>query len=63
MAGLRAARDRGRTGGRPPALNDEQTAMAETMVKNPALSVGGIAAAVGVSRATLYRAFPKGRAE
>jgi hypothetical protein len=48
MAGLRAVRDRGRTGGRP-ALNDEQKAMVETMLKNPALSVVGIAAAVGVS--------------
>jgi hypothetical protein len=37
--------------------------MVETMLKNPALSVVGIAVAVGVSRATLYRAFPKGRAE
>jgi DNA invertase Pin-like site-specific DNA recombinase len=63
MAGLRAARDRGRTGGRPPALNDEQKTMAETMLKNPALTVARIAVMVGVSRATLYRTFPKMREE
>jgi DNA invertase Pin-like site-specific DNA recombinase len=60
-AGLAAARERGRIGGRPAALNDEQRAMAETMLKNPALTVRKIAGALGVSRATLYRQFPNGR--
>ena len=60
-AGLAAARERGRIGGRPVALSQEQKAMVEAMMQNPALSVGKIAATVGVSRATVYRAFPKGR--
>lgn len=61
MAGLLAAKERGRVGGRPVSLNDEQRAMAETMLQNPALTVAKIAGTLGVSRATLYRQFPKGR--
>ncbi len=61
MAGLMAAKERGRVGGRPAALSDEQRAMAETMLKNPGLTVAKIAGTLGVSRATLYRQFPKAR--
>lgn len=60
-AGLAAARERGRIGGRPASLSPEKKAMVETMLQNPDLPVTKIAATVGVSRATLYRQFPKGR--
>jgi DNA invertase Pin-like site-specific DNA recombinase len=58
-AGLRAAKERGRRGGRPKALSEEQRAMVKAMMKQPGLSKGKIAKAVGVSRATVYRAAEK----
>lgn len=54
-AGLAAARARGRRGGRPPALDDKQIALARRMHDDPATTVADICRAVGVSRATLYR--------
>jgi DNA invertase Pin-like site-specific DNA recombinase len=53
-AGLAAARARGRIGGRPSSVSVEKLAAAEAMraLKHP---MREIAAAVGVSRATLYR--------
>ena len=62
QAGLQAARDRGKIGGRPPALSDEDQAAARAMLKDKGMSVGTIAKRLGVSRSTLYRYFP-GRRE
>jgi DNA invertase Pin-like site-specific DNA recombinase len=53
-AGLTAARARGRLGGRPASLSPEKLAVAETMRAHQH-PMRDIAAALGVSRATLYR--------
>lgn len=61
-AGLESARDRGRFGGRPPRLDDRSKAIAAVLLKDPSIPVTEIARQVGVSRATLYKHFPGGRA-
>lgn len=53
-AGLTAARARGRSGGRPSALDAKQKRAAAAMMKDRALSVTEIAEQFGVSRSTLY---------
>ena len=56
-AGLKAARARGRTGGRPPGLSKQAmaTAMAaETLYKEGQLSVQGICKQLSISKPTFY---------
>jgi DNA invertase Pin-like site-specific DNA recombinase len=55
MAGLAAARARGRKGGRPRILQGERLAAAQRMYSSREVTVASIARTVGVSRATLYR--------
>jgi len=55
-AGLAAARARGRKGGRPRKLNPRQVASARTLLQDGKHSVTEVAAMLGVSRNTLYRA-------
>jgi len=56
MAGLSAARARGRLGGRPRKLNDKQAQLAATMLKDPNNSIHEVCEAFPhVSRRTLYR--------
>ena len=59
MAGLTAARDRGRVGGRPPALNADQLVVVRQMYDGRQHTVHAIADGVGVRRATLYRHLAK----
>ncbi|MFH9821620.1 recombinase family protein [Streptomyces sp. NPDC017230] len=54
-AGLDAAKAQGRTGGRPSVMDADKLAAAKAR-KAKGESVSAIAKAVGVSRATLYRA-------
>ncbi|MFC7975102.1 helix-turn-helix domain-containing protein [Streptomyces cinereoruber] len=54
-AGLDAARAQGRTGGRPAVMDADKLAAAEVR-RAKGESVTVIAKALGVSRATLYRA-------
>ncbi|PRY05607.1 recombinase family protein [Paraburkholderia sp. BL25I1N1] len=54
VAGLDAARARGRKGGRPRLLGAKDTRAALVMMKNRELSVAEIARRFGVSRSTLY---------
>lgn len=54
-AGLAAAKDRGRRGGRPPKLNDRQLAMAESALANGSNTGAEVAAQFGVHRVTLLR--------
>ena len=56
MAGLAAARARGRKGGRPRKLTERKLAQARAMLSDPEQSVTEVAKALGVGRATLYRA-------
>lgn len=60
-AGLDAARARGRTGGRPPALSDRDRAAARALLRDPELTVVEVAARLNVAPSTLYRHLPGGR--
>lgn len=53
-AGLAAARDRGRVGGRPPSMTPEKVAAAQAMLA-AGQPVTAIARALEVSRASIYR--------
>ena len=55
MAGLRAARARGRNGGRPRSMTREKLKIAARLMKDPAVSVPEVCRTIGVSRSTLYR--------
>ncbi len=55
MAGLEAARARGRKGGRKPVMNEKKLALASRLMKDRETPIGEVSEAVGVSRATLYR--------
>ena len=61
LAGLKAARARGRKGGRPKALNEQSLAIAATLLKDGLLTVREVAAQVRVSPATLYKYLPAPR--
>ena len=54
-AGLRAARARGRNGGRPLVMSAEKLSMARAMYESREHTTAKIAEVLGVSRATLYR--------
>ncbi|AMY72151.1 Resolvase domain-containing protein (plasmid) [Frigidibacter mobilis] len=60
-AGLKAARDRGRKGGRPPALSTADLAAAKALLRDPEITVEDVAKRLKVSPATLYRHLPGGR--
>jgi len=55
LAGLTAARARGRVGGRPAKLNAKQIREIKTLLTDPAVKVTDIAERYGVSRTTLYK--------
>src|SRR4051794_31329237 len=55
MAGLKAARSRGRWGGRPEKLSTKNKQQIRVLLKDPAARVKDIAQCFGVSVATLYK--------
>ena len=55
IAGLRAAADRGRTGGRPRLMDAQKVQLAQTLHRNKTIAVGEICRTLGVSKGTLYR--------
>ena len=61
MAGLQAARARGRTGGRPPALKAKDLAAAKALLQDPEITVLEVARRLGVAASTLYRHLPRAR--
>lgn len=61
IAGLQAARARGRKGGRPKALGDERLTAAVAMLQEGTLTIRQVAKQLGVSPATLYKHIPKPR--
>ena len=61
-AGLDAARARGRTGGRPPALSSKDLAAARALLADASISVSDVAQRLNVAVSTLYRYLPAARA-
>jgi DNA invertase Pin-like site-specific DNA recombinase len=55
VAGLEAARARGKVGGRPRTMTDDKLAVARHLYDEGELPLGAIAATIEVSRSTLYR--------
>ena len=55
MAGLEAARARGRKGGRPTVMTPEKIKMARDLYDSKQYTVESIATELGVSRKTVYR--------
>jgi len=55
MAGLRAARARGRLGGRRQEMTSDKVKMAARLMKDPNVTAKEICKMLGVSRTTLYR--------
>ena len=60
-AGLQAARERGKKGGRPRTFGPKDLAAAKALLADPAIRVEDVAARLKVSPATLYRHLPGGR--
>ena len=61
LAGLDAARSRGRKGGRPRLMNDESLVVAQALLRDGVLTVRDIAKQIGVSEPTLYKYLPSPR--
>ena len=61
LAGLQAARARGRTGGRPPALKPKDIAAAKALLKDPAITVAEVARRMGEAASALYRHLSRAR--
>ena len=59
MAGLKAARARGRNGGRPYKLSDKDVAMVRQLYDSRTVTVKEIAARFNVSRSTIYKALDR----
>jgi DNA invertase Pin-like site-specific DNA recombinase len=55
MAGLRAARERGRVGGRPRALSEKDLPQVQALMRQPDVSTRQICERFDISKATLYR--------
>lgn len=55
QAGLRAARARGRQGGRPVKMDEQKRRIAQALRADPTQSVTAICKTLGISRATFYR--------
>ena len=60
-AGLGAANARGRKGGRPRAMSDDDLKMARALLADDTITVDDVAKRMGVSQATFYRYFPAAR--
>ena len=58
-AGLKAARARGRRGGRPPKLTAKQIETAKRLLHDPTVEVKEICQTLQISRSTLYRYCPQ----
>ena len=55
QAGLAAARERGRKGGRPKALTPKQIRIAQSLYDDPNNSIAEICRTLKISKVTLYR--------
>ncbi len=55
IVGLKSARARGRSGGRPKVLNKEKVELAQKLLADKTNAIRDICKTLGISRATLYR--------
>ena len=55
LAGIEAAKRRGKIGGRPKKMDKKKIALARTMQNDPSNSVGDICEILNISKSTLYR--------
>lgn len=62
VAGLNAAREMGRKGGRPLLVTDQDLKIAKLLLKDKHMTVGEVAKRLKVNPSTLYRYIPGGRA-
>ena len=60
LAGLEAARARGRQAGRPSSLSDDQVSTARRLYAQKDMTVAQISKVLGVSRSTVYRVLGQG---
>jgi len=60
-AGLAAAKARGKVGGRPRSVTEDDIAAARAMLKDGQFTVADVAKRIGCSPATLYRHIPAAR--
>ena len=60
-AGLRAAKQNGRIGGRPSALKEKDLAVVKTLLQDPSITVEDVAKRMQIAPSTLYRYFQGGR--
>jgi DNA invertase Pin-like site-specific DNA recombinase len=61
IAGLAAARARGRVGGRKPALTADKLAIADALLKDGRMTVSEVCKHLGIGASTLYRSRPAAR--
>jgi len=61
VAGLKAARARGRLGGRPKKLSTKNLRTIESLLKSGDIPIATIAEQFGISRSTIYRTTIKGK--
>ena len=55
MAGLKAARERGNVGGRPPALTEDEIPQVQALMKDDSVTTKEICERFDVSKSALYR--------
>jgi len=60
-AALAAARQRGRVGGRPRSMTDQDVVAARAMLRSNEMTAAEVAKQIGVSLSTLYRWIPAAR--
>ena len=61
IAGLASAKARGRVGGRPKALSEEDITKAKALLRDPQITAQQVADTLGISLSTLYSYLPGGR--
>jgi DNA invertase Pin-like site-specific DNA recombinase len=61
VAGLDAAKIRGRVGGRPKAMSEQDIVAAKALIRDGNLTIKQVADRMGVSDATLYKYIPNPR--
>ena len=59
--GLKAAKARGRVGGRPKALSYTDLEAAKAMLASDAFGIADVARKLNVSASTMYKHFPGGK--